>query len=36
MRPMIPGILNLLNTSGENKMIRRVSARIRTGFLTGR
>jgi hypothetical protein len=36
IKPIIPGILNLLNRSGENKIIRRVSARIKTGFFTGR
>jgi len=34
--PMIPGILKRLNRSGENKMISSVSARIKTGFFTGR
>jgi hypothetical protein len=36
IKPIIPGILNRLNKSGENKIINNVNARIRTGFFTGR
>src|SRR5688572_9195220 len=36
IKPMIPGILNLRNSSGANKMISKVRARMSTGFLTGR
>jgi hypothetical protein len=36
MRPIMPGIRKVLNNKGENKMIRRVRDKIRTGFFTGR
>ena len=36
IKPIIPGILKRLNNSGENKIINKVSAKIKTGFFTGR
>jgi hypothetical protein len=36
IKPMMPGIRKRLKSSGEKRIIKRVSARISTGFLTGR